>query len=283
MSSSVFAALPASAAVFQYDADGDAIMTDAATGLPIRFTGRVRARSESSDDESADTRPSKRSRSSSDEDGAAAPAPRRGSTGTLIASPLAAGGAAAAAPLCPPAPKKAPVGPSGDDEDGDGAESAARNLAEAMAEAVLHGEPRDGDANPAPVPSAPPAGDGPVDAEEEGWCLSVKVSDLALRLDMRHPRVVLNLLRFVETYNELAPEGEEIHMPFLPEESVEHILSHESVLNPAPEFAAEVAELRALVSRYSCHCADCNPEDDDEGDRRSYSSEESYRSGRYYD
>lgn len=248
MSSAVFSALPAAAAVFQYDADGDAIMTDAATGLPIRYGGVVRTRSASLDAESVDSRPSKRSRSSSDEGGA---------------------------PICPPAPKKAPVAPRNDDgEDGDGAESAARNLAESMAEAVLAGEPRDGEANPAPEPSAPPSGE-PAAEEPEEWCVSVTISDLALRLDMRHPRVVLNLLRFVDTYNELAPYGEEIHMPLIPRDRAEHILAHEGVANPAPEFAAEVAELRALLERYS------QPDDTNSyGDSTDNESERSYRSRR---
>lgn len=277
MSSAVFAALPATASVFQYDADGDAIMTDAATGLPVRFSGHVRARSESSDDDTVDTRPSKRSRSSSDEDGgAAAPSPRRGSTGTLIASPLPA----VAAPA-PSAPKKASVGPRDvDDEDGDGAESAARNLAEAMANVVLDGEPRDGAANPAPEPSAPPAGepaDGYEFPEEEGWCIGLRCRDLALRLDMRHPRVVLNLLRFVDSYNELAPPGEDIHLPEIPREQVELILGHEGVVNVVPEFAHEVAELRSLVQRYSCLCSDCYPQEY----HRDYDSDDSDDSEEY--
>lgn len=233
--------------LFEYDEDGDAIMTDATTGERLTY-GR----------------------------------PRRGSTGTLVASPVAA-----PPPSPPAAPAREPRPSAEDDESAmEDDHAAVRNLAREMAEAVLEGEPRE------PNPSAPPAGEpiaeegaaiAPAQEEPQGWCMSVTVSDLALRLDMRHPRVVLNLLRFVETYNELAPEGEEIHMPLLPQDSAQHILSHESVLNPAPEFAAEVAELRALVSRYSCHCADCNPEEYDDDDRHSYDSDASYRRRRRYD
>lgn len=236
MSSAAFAALPSTARVFEYDEDGDAIMYDASTGLPILFS--------------------------------AAPAPRRGSTGTLIASPLP-DEEGAAAPAPPAAPKKAAVGPPGDD-DGDGAESAVRNLAEAMAEAVLAGEPREEPAPPAGELAADGAAAAAAAPEEEGWCVSVTCADLALRLDMRHPRVVLNLLRFVETYNELAPAGEDIHLPLLPQERADFILAHESVVNPAPEFAAEVAELRALVERFTEA-----PQEDD--DRYSTDSDDSYR------
>ncbi len=280
------AALPAPHAFFAYDADGDAVMTDAATGLPITYggSGSKRSRSASLDSDSADSRPSKRSRTSSDEDDDAGDSGRGGAV-----SPIKIPRAPVGLPDgCPPAPKKGPRSPRDDDgEDGHG--SALRNLATQMAEAVLDGEPRD----TAPVSNAASnaAADAAADGEappggepehEGGWCLSVNVSDLALRLDMRHPRVVLNLLRFVSTYNELAPEGEEIHMPIMDAETVAMILNHESVLNPAPEFAGEVAELRNLVDRFSCRCPDCDPDSwsDDEHDRRGdedYDSDGNYR------
>lgn len=242
-------ALPAPHVFMAVDADGDAIMTDAVTGLPITYGAPASGKRERSASlDSADSRPSKRSRSSSDE------------TDYADMPPLIP--ATALAP--PPAPQKAPRPPvASEDEDGDGAESALRNLAQQMAEAVLQGEPRD-----APLP---PAGDGPVHAEPEEWCMSVTVSDLALRLDMRHPRVVLNLLRFVTTYNELAPPGEDIHFPLMPPFAVQNLLSHESLVNPPAEFQDEVNELRALVDLYSAL-----PEDEDEDD--GYSSDSSHRS-----
>ncbi len=249
-------ALPAPNVFMAYDADGDAIMTDAVTGLPITYgsSGAKRSRSASMDSDSADSRPSKRSRTSSEgDDYADMPA--------LI--PASAFTPVGIAVNPPPAPKKAervPVGLVADDDD-----SAVRNLAEQMAEVVLQGEPRDPPAEPAVVP---PPGDGP---EDQGWCMSVTCSDLALRLDMRHPRVVLNLLRFVDTYNELAPPGEEIHFPPMPQFAVQEILNHVSVMNPVPEFQAEVQELRNRVERHSYI-----PEDDDDDD--GYSSESSHRS-----
>ncbi len=254
VSSSPFvAALPAPNVFVSYDADGDVIMTDAQNGLPIAY-GAKRSRAASVDSE--DSRASKRSRSSSEEDGAASAA---------APAPIAA---------CPPAPKKAPVGPPADEEEDGGASSPVRNLAEAMANAVLEGEPSSpsaaaaAGAGPAAAGAGPAAADGEADGgaappgaepAEEGWCLSVTCSDLALRLDMRHPRVVLNLLRFVETYNELAPYGEEIHMPLMNYEAAQNILTHESVVNPVPEFASEIAELRSLVQKYSCECSNCDP------------------------
>jgi hypothetical protein len=258
MSSAIFAALPASSQVFLYDADGDAVMTDAITGLPIGFAGHVRARSDSLSTESLDDRPSKRSRSSSEES----------DTGTLVASPVAAPAPAAA----PAAPKKEAAPPR---EEEDEHEAAMRNLSEAMAAMVLDGEPRDGAAAPAPpAAAAPPGGDAAEgEAPEEGWCVSVTCHDLALRLDMRHPRVVLNLLRFVKTYNELAPEGEDIHLPVMTRDAVDRILNHESVVHPVPEFADEIAELSALVQEFSCECQECSPYNyDDDNDSRSTDS-----------
>ena len=158
----------------------------------------------------------------------------------FIASPVAAVSPPVAA-LCPPAPARPPrFSLNPEDED----DVAVRSLAEEMAEIVL-----DVEALPAAAAGIPPLGGEPVAVED--WCVSVTVSDLALRLDMRHPRVLLNLLRFVSTYNELAPPGEDIHLPLIPQERADFILSHESVVNPVPEFADQVAELRFLVERYT--------------------------------
>jgi hypothetical protein len=231
---------------FEYDEDGDAIMIDAATGE--RLNGG-----------------------------------RHQSTETLVESPIAfvaSPVAAVSPPSPPPAPARLPrfsLNPE-DDED----EVAVRNLAEEMAEVVLNGEPREEAVPPvvvpvppveapvppveAPVPPVeapvpPPAGEP---AAEENWCISVTVPDLALRLDMRHPRVVLNFFRFVTTYNELAPPGEEIHVPMLTPIDADEILGHVSVVDTVPEFAAEVAELRYLVRNFTCLCSDCSPLDEED-------------------
>lgn len=314
------AALPMGHTFFAYDADGDAIMTDAVSGLPITYggSGSKRSRSASLDSDSTDSRPSKRSRMSSDDDEYADMPALVAASSSLVPPPAPmkaprapreddsdgedSGRGGAVSPIkiprapvglpdgCPPAPKKAPRSPRDDDADGDGHESALRNLAEQMAAAVLDGEPREDGvpaatevSNAAAVPAdvdgdgaAPPGGE-----PERGWCVSVTCSDLALRLDMRHPRVVLNFLRFVDSYNELAPEGEDIHLPTMGSFAVNEILGHESVMNPAPEFAADIAELRARVAEHSCHCPDCEPEiwsdheyDDDDSD-----SDDSYFEG----
>ena len=282
------AALPSHTVFTAYDEDGDVIMTDAVTGLPVVY-GRKRGRSASFDSE--DSRSSKRSRVSTDE--------ADGESGAV--SPIKIPRASVGFPVsaCPPAPRKAALNPEDDGEEQDGGAAAAssvlRNLAEEMVEAVLHGEPQSPVAPAAAAPAVAPGGDGPAEAAAEGpqgWCVAVNCTDLALRLDMRHPRVILNFLRFVNTYNELAPYGEEIHLPFMESDTVSMILSHESVVNPPAEFAEEVIELRSLVEKYSCQCPDCEPDnwsdsgrDDEDDDDHSTDSEYSRDRGiysRYY-
>lgn len=123
-----------------------------------------------------------------------------------------------------------------DDEDDD--TCAVRNLAEQMAEAVLEGEPRE---------------DTISEPQEEDWCIGVTCQDLSLRLDLRHPRVLLNLLRFVDSYNELAPLTEQIHFPPMPGHICEQVEEHPSVAETTPEFQAEVSELLALMNKYRQH------------------------------
>jgi len=183
---------------------------------------------------------------------------RRQSIETLVESPIAFIASPVAA-VSPPVAARLPrfsLNPE-DDED----EVAVRNLAEEMAEVVLNGEPREEPVPPVEAPVPPPAGEP---AAEENWCISVTVPDLALRLDMRHPRVVLNFFRFVTTYNELAPPGEEIHVPMLTPIDADEILGHVSVVDTVPEFAEEVAELRYLVRNFTSLCSDYSPLDEDE-------------------
>jgi hypothetical protein len=108
------------------------------------------------------------------------------------------------------------------------------------AEAVL-AEPILAEAYAAPPPAGEP------DAAPAEWCFSVTVNDLALELEMRHPRMILALLEFVHAYNQLAPLNEDIHMPKMPQSIRDKILNHASVVCPAPEFINEVARLRFLL------------------------------------
>jgi len=113
----------------------------------------------------------------------------------------------------------------------------------------------------APPPGGEPeqeAGWGHQDPVEEEWYVSVGVPDLALRLDFRHPRVLLHFFRFVSTYNELAPRDEEIHLPAIPRSVLNQVYAHPGLGPAAPEFEQDVAELRHLLQHYSCLCAECD-------------------------
>lgn len=90
--------------------------------------------------------------------------------------------------------------------------------------------------------------------------MSLSCTDLALRLDMRHPRTLLHFLRFVDSYNDLAPCKEEIHLPLIPRKSVYKVLAHEW-MRASQETFNEVAELRTLIHKYSCFCEKCEGEE----------------------
>lgn len=130
---------------------------------------------------------------------------------------------------------------------------AVRNLTEVFARMSLE----EGVPPPAGEPEEPEAGWALQDEHSESWCLSALVPDLSLRLDMRHPRVLLNFLRFVHTYNELAPEGEEIHLPPISTAIAEAIRTHPGIENAPPEYEEETGELRYLLAANTCRCPEC--------------------------
>lgn len=59
----------------------------------------------------------------------------------------------------------------------------------------------------------------------------------------RHPRVVLQYLRFVDALNEAAGESEQLNILFSAEDA-QYILEHPSVLRPPHDFWGEINELK---------------------------------------
>ena len=59
----------------------------------------------------------------------------------------------------------------------------------------------------------------------------------------RHPRVVLQYLRFVDALNEAADESEQLNILFSAEDA-QYILEHPSVVRPPRDFWGEVNELK---------------------------------------
>lgn len=249
------AALPSQHMLFQYDADGDAIMIDAETGSPIRYhvpseapLAPIRApRAALQDDEGDDS----------------AFSVIRNLGDALAEIDLPYNDHAAMGYFWPisdssdadPSVRRVALIPDSPTIDFRCLDTPTRHL-----EMSRYSQERSvliASSPVAPSPIPPPGGEaaeansyGDSEDEEDEWIIQAKVPDLALRLDMRHPRVLLSFLRFVETYNELAPEGEEIHIPRFSAQNIEYVRSHEGVRNVPPEFESEVAELNALLERY---------------------------------
>jgi hypothetical protein len=70
-----------------------------------------------------------------------------------------------------------------------------------------------------------------------------ETSPLPERFVIRHPRVLLNFLRFIDSLNEINTGDETFMMDAIPYETLARMLSHKSITNPAPEFSAETDEL----------------------------------------
>jgi hypothetical protein len=86
--------------------------------------------------------------------------------------------------------------------------------------------------------------------DEDGnamWAFSTKVKQ---EFVFRHPRVLLDYLRFIDSYNETATTSEFYTVPRISPRVARHLLSHSSITNPAPEFADTVWELKQRLKRY---------------------------------
>ena len=86
--------------------------------------------------------------------------------------------------------------------------------------------------------------------DEDGnttWAFTTKVKHDFV---FRHPRVLLDYLRFIDSYNETASASEFYTMPHLSRRVARQMLSHPSISEPAPEFADTVWELKQRLKRY---------------------------------
>jgi len=71
------------------------------------------------------------------------------------------------------------------------------------------------------------------------------------RFVLKHPRVLLSFLRFIDEFNELADPGEVLMLPAIPQRIVQSVLNHTSVVNPPAEFAEVVNELRIRMEAHA--------------------------------
>jgi len=71
---------------------------------------------------------------------------------------------------------------------------------------------------------------------------------------LRHPRVLLNFLRYIDSHNEVAKPDEQIFLKPIPPHVYENMLKHSSIQNPSIGFEADVNE---LIQRLDDH-RDCS-------------------------
>jgi hypothetical protein len=71
------------------------------------------------------------------------------------------------------------------------------------------------------------------------------------RFVLKHPRVLLSFLRFIDEFNELADPDEVLMLPAIPQRIVQGVLSHSSIVNPPAEFLDEIRELRLRLEAHA--------------------------------
>jgi len=84
--------------------------------------------------------------------------------------------------------------------------------------------------------------------ESEEWVFHT--SQLPERFVIRHPRVLLNFLRFIDSLNEINNGNETFMMDAIPHELMGRILSHSSIVSPPTEFKDDAYELVDRVMRH---------------------------------
>jgi hypothetical protein len=85
------------------------------------------------------------------------------------------------------------------------------------------------------------------DYEEPPW---IRTPQINTRFILKHPRILLAFLRFIDFYNELAEPDEVYIMKAIPQELVRKIRNHSSVADAPPEFQGEVDELLVRLENH---------------------------------
>jgi type II secretory pathway pseudopilin PulG len=87
--------------------------------------------------------------------------------------------------------------------------------------------------------------------QEEEEAFSIRTPLISHKFTMRHPRVILDFLRFIDTYNEVAEADEIFMLPAIPKKVYDCILTHVSFTHTTPpEFESEVNELKLRLERH---------------------------------
>lgn len=83
--------------------------------------------------------------------------------------------------------------------------------------------------------------------ENEDWGF---MAPTITRGTFRHPRVLLNFLRYIDSHNEVANTDEYIFLKPIPPHVYENMIKHSSIQNPAVGFEADVNELLQRLENY---------------------------------
>jgi hypothetical protein len=86
------------------------------------------------------------------------------------------------------------------------------------------------------------------DDNEPPWIRTPKINQ---RFILKHPRVILAFLRFIDLYNEIADPKEVFMIRAIPQAVINAICSHSSVKDVPPEFKPDVNELIYRLSRHA--------------------------------
>lgn len=89
------------------------------------------------------------------------------------------------------------------------------------------------------------------DEDEEEIGAMIRTPMIRQRFLLKHPRVILAFLRFVDLYNELADPEEVLMLPTIPQRIVESIREDPAVKFPPEEFLEETEELLWRLDRYA--------------------------------
>lgn len=84
--------------------------------------------------------------------------------------------------------------------------------------------------------------------EEPPW---IRTPHINQRFILKHPRVTLAFLRFLDLYNELADPEEVFMVKAIPQAVINRICEHSSVTNVCPEFQQDVEELKHRLNRHA--------------------------------
>jgi hypothetical protein len=85
--------------------------------------------------------------------------------------------------------------------------------------------------------------------DPSSWRLILPTIDQVLIA--QHPRVVLDYLRFIDSYNEVSSSLHKIRALKIPADTVQSVLDHPSVATPAAEFIPEIRELKLRLKAHS--------------------------------